>query len=73
MKIRRRRTSVNTILGITQAKRNLAKLTGIPTTKSGRKRKMLNAVTGGTYGKFTRARANANRPFKMLKWLFGGK
>lgn len=32
--------SVNKALGITQAKRKIAKATGIPTTKSGRQRKI---------------------------------
>ena len=67
----RRRPSINSILGITQAKRRIAKATGIPTTKSGRKRKALNAVTGGAYGKYERLRADVNRPFKFLKWLMG--
>jgi hypothetical protein len=59
------------ILGITQAKRRIAKATGIPTTKSGRKRKALNALTGGAYGKYLRLRADVNRPFKFFKWLTG--
>lgn len=67
----RRRPSINSILGITQAKRRIAKATGIPTTKSGRKRKALNALTGGAYGKYERLRADVNRPFKFLKWLMG--
>ena len=65
----RRRPSVNQVLGITQAKRKIAKETGIPTTKSGRKRKLLNALTGGLYGKYTKLRADVNRPAKFLKWL----
>lgn len=65
--IRRRRPSVNTILGITQAKRRIARATGIPTTKAGRKRKALNTITGGAYGKYQRTRANINRPFKMIR------
>ena len=71
MGIIRRRKSANSILGITQAKRKIAKATGIPTTKAGRKRKVLNTVTGGLYGKYTRARAAVLRPFKTIKWLFG--
>lgn len=67
----RRRPSVNRILGITQAKRRIAEATGIPTTKSGRKRKALNTLTGGTYGKYTRLRADIKRPFKFIKWLLG--
>ena len=65
--IRRRRPSVNTMLGITQAKRKIARATGIPTTKAGRKRKALNTLTGGAYGKYERTRANINRPFKVMK------
>ena len=65
--IRRRRPSVNTMLGITQAKRKIARATGIPTTKAGRKRKALNTLTGGAYGKYERTRANINRPFKAMK------
>ena len=67
----RRRPSINSILGITQMKRKIAKATGIPTTASGRKRKALNALTGGGYGKFERLRADVNRPFKFFKWLTG--
>ncbi len=67
----RRRPSLNRILGITQAKRRIARATGIPTTKSGRKRKALNALTGGAYGRFTKLRADINRPFKFFKWLTG--
>ena len=67
----RRRPSVNGILGITQAKRRIAKATGIPTTASGRKRKALNALTGGLFGKFLKTRADFNRPFKFFKWLAG--
>ena len=67
----RRRPSINTILGITRAKRRMAKATGIPTTKSGRKRKALNVLTGGAYGKYEKLRADVNRPFKFLKWLMG--
>lgn len=48
--IRYRKPSLKTALGITKVKRSIAKATGIPTTKSGRKRKALNAVTGGAYG-----------------------
>lgn len=67
----RRRPSLNSILGITQAKRRIARATGIPTTKSGRKRKALNALTGGAYGRYQRVRADVNRPFKFFKWLTG--
>ena len=48
--MRRRKPSLKTALGITKAKRRMAKATGIPTTKSGRKRKAMNALTGGAYG-----------------------
>ena len=58
---------MNTMLGITQAKRKIARATGIPTTKAGRKRKALNTLTGGAYGKYERTRANVNRPFKAMK------
>lgn len=34
-------------LGITSAKRKIAKITGIPTTKSGRQRKLGRMLTGG--------------------------
>lgn len=67
----RRRPSVNSILGITQLKRRIAKVAGIPTTASGRKRKALNALTGGVYGRFERLRADVNRPSKFFKWLMG--
>lgn len=68
MKImRRRKPSLKTALGITKAKRQFAKATGIPTTKQGRKRKALNALTGGAYGKYTKTRAAINRPIKILK------
>ena len=64
MKImRRRRPSMKTALGITKAKRSFARATGIPTTKQGRKRKAMNALTG----KYERTRAAVNRPFKTLK------
>ena len=69
----KRRPSINQVLGITQLKRKIAKTTGIPTTKSGRKRKLLNTLTGGAYGKYTRVRADINRPAKFLKWITGGK
>lgn len=65
--MRRRKPSLKTALGITKAKRKFAKATGIPTTKSGRKRKALNAVTGGAYGKYQRTRAAINRPLKYAK------
>ncbi|MBQ6595110.1 MAG: hypothetical protein IJH78_05550 [Clostridia bacterium] len=68
MKIfRQRRPSVNTLLGITRAKRRIARATGIPTTRTGRKRKALNTLTGGAYGRYERARAAINRPFKLMK------
>ncbi len=65
--IRRRKPSLKTALGITKAKRSFAKATGIPTTKAGRKRKAMNTLTGGAYGKYQRTRAAINRPFKYAK------
>ena len=65
--IRRRKPSLKTALGITKAKRNMAKATGIPTTKSDRKRKAMNTLTGGAYGKYQRTRAAINRPLKYAK------
>lgn len=65
--MRRRKPSLKTILGVTKAKRRLAKATGIPTTRQGRKRKALNTLTGGAYGRYTKTRAAINRPIKMLK------
>lgn len=37
-------------LGITSAKRKIAKATGIPTTKAGRKRKAQNMLWKGVFG-----------------------
>lgn len=71
--IRKRKVSANSVLGITKAKRSIAKATGIPTTKAGRKRKVLNSVTGGAYGKYTRTRAKVNRPYKTAKQVLSGK
>lgn len=65
--MRKRKPSLKTALGITKAKRNFARATGIPTTKQGRKRKAMNALTGGAYGKYERTRAAINRPMKTLK------
>lgn len=65
--IRYRKPSLNTALGITKAKRRIAKATGIPTTKAGRKRKALNTLTGGAYGQYQRTRAAINRPYKRMK------
>ena len=65
--MRRRKPSMKTMLGVTKAKRRIARATGIPATKSGRKRKAMNAVTGGAYGKYQRARAAVNRPYKTMK------
>lgn len=39
--------SLNRALGITKAKQRFARATGIPTTKSGRQRKIGRLVTGG--------------------------
>ncbi len=38
-------------LGITRTKQRIAKLTGIPTTKSGRKRKAQNMLWKAIFGK----------------------
>ena len=65
--IRYRKPSMKTLLGVTKVKRRIAKATGIPTTKAGRKRKALNMLTGGTYGKYERARAAVNRPIKAIR------
>ena len=64
---RQRKPSMKTLLGITKAKRRIARVTGIPTTKSGRKRKALNILTGGAYGKYQRTRAKITRPYRYLK------
>lgn len=40
-------------------------MTGIPTTRARRKRKALNTLTGGAYGKYQRTRAKITRPFVM--------
>lgn len=39
--------SAKKAFGVTKAKRKIAKATGIPTTKSGRQRKIGKAITGG--------------------------
>lgn len=65
--VRRRKPSINTMLGVTKTKRQIARNTGIPTTKAGRKKKVYNAVTGGAYGKYQKTRAAVNRPFKYHK------
>lgn len=64
---RTRKPSMKTILGITKAKRRVAHATGIPTTRSGRKRKALNTITGGAYGKYQRTRAKITRPYRYAK------
>ena len=64
---RQRKPSMKTLLGITKAKRRVARATGIPTTRSGRKRKALNTLTGGAYGKYQRTRAKITRPYRYLK------
>ena len=64
---RTRKPSMKTILGITKAKRRVARATGIPTTRSGRKRKALNTITGGAYGKYQRTRAKITRPYRYAK------
>ena len=38
--------SWNRILGVTKAKQKIARATGIPTTKAGRKKKVRRIVTG---------------------------
>lgn len=65
--IRRRKVSLNSVLGVTKAKRDFARATGIPATKTGRKRKAINTLTGGAYGKYERMRADSNRPYKTVK------
>ena len=70
--IRRRRPSWKTAVGITKAKRSWARATGIPTTRAGRKRKAMNALTGGAYGKYQRTRAAVNRPFKRARRASSG-
>lgn len=64
--IRRRKPSLNTLLGITKAKRSFTRATGIPTTKAGIKRKAANILTNGAYGKYERVRAAVNRPYKIV-------
>ena len=64
---RTRKPSMKTILGITKAKRRVARATGIPATRSGRKRKALNTITGGAYGKYQRTRAKITRPYRYAK------
>lgn len=43
--------SLKRALGITQAKRKIAKATGIPTTKAGIERKIGSAIIGMLFGK----------------------
>ena len=43
-------------LGVTSAKRKIARATGIPTTKAGRKRKAQNMLWKGVFGKSKRKR-----------------
>lgn len=42
-----RKPSLKKALGVTKAKRDFVRMTGIPTSKSGRKRKMKKTLTGG--------------------------
>ncbi len=70
--IRKRTPSWKTAVGITKAKRSIAKATGIPTTKSGRKRKAMNTLTGGAYGKYQRTRAAVNRPYRTARRTSSG-
>lgn len=65
--IRKRKPSIKTMLGVTKVKRRISKTTGIPTTKSGRKRKVKNLLTNGAYGKYERSRAAINRPYNSIK------
>lgn len=65
--MRKRKVSKNQILGITKAKRSIGKMTGVPTTASGRKRKLFNHFTGGGYGKYERTRAAFHRPINTIK------
>ena len=64
--IRKRKPNIKTMLGVTKVKRKISKATGIPITKSGRKRKLKNLLTNGAYGKYERARATINRPYKSI-------
>ncbi|GHV26735.1 hypothetical protein FACS18948_2980 [Clostridia bacterium] len=43
--------SINKALGITNAKRKIARATGIPTTKQGRQRKLEREVVKAVHGK----------------------
>lgn len=54
------RKSINSVMGITRAKHNVSKMAGIPTTKSGRKRKALNTLTNGAYSDYKKTRADVN-------------
>ena len=42
-----RKPSLKRALGVTKAKRDFARMTGIPTTSSGRKIKIKRTLTGG--------------------------
>jgi len=42
-----RKPSLKKALGVTKAKRDFVRMTGIPTSSSGRKRKMKKTLTGG--------------------------
>ena len=70
--LRSRKPSWKTAVGITKAKRRIAKATGIPTSRSGRKRKARNLLTGGAYGRYERKRAAVNRPFKRARRASSG-
>lgn len=65
--VRYRKPSMKTMLGVTKAKRKISKITGIPSTKAGRKRKVLNTIIGGGYGKYQRTRAKITRPYRTAK------
>lgn len=43
--------SLSRLLGISGAKSNIARTTGIPTTKQGRQRKVERTITSGLFGK----------------------
>lgn len=43
--------SLKRALGVTEAKRKIAKATGIPTTKAGRKKKVENTIKKAIIGK----------------------
>ncbi len=48
---------------VTKTKYAIAKETGIPTTRTGRRRKAYNAASDGLYGKYERERAKYNSKY----------